>query len=128
VRYEIWCPGDFTEPASSLIDAWPQGWVAPALRSAVEAVIDDYAAFKGLDWDSVRDAVETFAYRVRVEKRTGIDITALVRRSREIYESFFDGRIVMDRSDVDAYLDAKFAAGGLRQLSDQDAKHVLKDR
>jgi hypothetical protein len=76
VTYELWCPGDLTEPAAKFIDTWPREWTTESLAESAAEVIAAYEAFKGLRWEAVGERVtRDFAARVRVSYEGGVDLS-----------------------------------------------------
>jgi hypothetical protein len=43
VRYEIWCTGDFTEPAALFLDTWPSSWNEQSVKPIFDEVVANYA-------------------------------------------------------------------------------------
>jgi len=129
ITYEIWSAGGFTEPAGVLLDTWPRSWTAEKLNPAFEKLSKQYAAFKELRWIDVATSVTSnFSQVVKVERRDGVDISVSVRENAEIYSSFFEGKVVMDRDQVAEEVKAAVSAGTqatLAMFGDQDAVHLL---
>lgn len=129
VKYELWCPRGLSEPATLLLDSWPSLWTAGAVESVAERLFDKYAAFHDLKWEKVRHFVlEEFPKLLSPHRSEGVDISAMVRDTLPIYESFFDGRVVMNRDDtISAVREAAEAgtAASLERFGDKDAIHIL---
>jgi tetratricopeptide (TPR) repeat protein len=100
ITYELWCPGDFSEPAATLIDSWPSGWSEDELRVPAEELLSKYAAFGELTWDALRASILEFPSIVNVRKYNGIDISQIIRSFPKIFDEFFIGKIVMTQDDV----------------------------
>jgi hypothetical protein len=127
ITYEMWCPPGLSEPANELLDMWPSQWTENIIRSYVEAVIETFAAFKGLTWPVVRHSILTvFPQQVRPRKVDGILTTVLVRQFADIYRDFFQGAVVMNQQDVEASLRRLLGEAGLPQLTDEDVAHLIK--
>lgn len=127
VKYELFCPGDLTEPAARFIDTWPREWIAERLADDATEVITAYAAFQGLRWNDIGEQVtHSFSTRVHVTYRGGIDLALNVKGCTSIYEDYFIAKHVMSREDVLAAVrDAVVEATGYAQLKDDDAKHLI---
>jgi hypothetical protein len=125
VRYEIWCPGGFSEPAQELINRWPASWTESVIHSYIETAIAEYAAFAHLTWHVVKDTLLVhFPARIRPTKVDGFAATSKVKRYRDIYESFFRGTVVMAREDVGECLRQMFKEGGFRQYQGDDVLDI----
>ncbi len=126
VRYELWCPGDFSQPAAKLIDEWPTGWNEKELKASFAALKADYVAFEELSWVNVQKWVlRQFPQKLDPHKITGIDITGMVKANPKIYQNFFTGQLVMREDDVSKKLEELVKKGNLRQLSDDDVRHIV---
>lgn len=110
ISYELWCPGDLTDRAAEWIDTWPQGWTVQALTKDAAEVMKSYAAFKGIDWNVVGEkVVSDFKNSIRPCYFNGVNISERVRGQRQIYEHFFEGKVVVDRDALFAL--ARYVAG-----------------
>lgn len=128
IKYELWCPGGLTEPAANLFPTWPSGWDEFLLKEDAAKLVRKYASFSELDWDDVRSFVmDQFPKLLQVKSLGCAAITTLVRDNHKIYESFFDGHVVMRRDDVkEAMNDSlKPILDSIQYLNDDDAKHIV---
>jgi hypothetical protein len=129
LNYEIWCPGGLTEPAARFVDAWPAEWTETTLATEAAKVLRKFAAFAELTWESAKDFVtRAFPARMRVRHVDGFSISARVRKYPGIYESFFEGKLVMRKEHVDEAIEGtirRVMGEKSRYLEDGDARHVL---
>jgi hypothetical protein len=127
VEYELWCPGGLTEPAARILDAWPKSWTVAAVGDDALEVIEEFAAFKHIEWSKVgAQIVEELGRLLRPRHVTAINMTTRIRGYLPVYEAFFQGKVVMARDDVKTSLRELLAeAQGFSALGDKDAKHVL---
>ena len=129
VSYELWCPGGLTEPAAKLLDSWPLDWTEARLAPEAAKVLQKYAAFDELTWDSAKTFVTTtFPQLVRPRDVDGLAISALVRNNRDIYGAFFQGMLVMEKEHVERSVEdviRRVMGEQSRVLTDGDARHVL---
>jgi hypothetical protein len=128
VVYELWCPSGLTEPAAKWLDTWPRGWTGAAMREDALEVIESYTAFGALSWDVIGEKViENFQKFVTPRHVSGVTISERARACLPVYEAFFQGKVLMDRTDVfDAVRALMSEASGFSLLTDKDAQHILK--
>lgn len=129
VQYELWSPAGFTEDAAAIIDTWPTLWGEERVKNCATTLFNKFAAFNDLFWEDVQTFVlQKIPEILRVVRVEGVDISPKVRAALPIYESFFDGRVVMDRAHVVDTLQELVTAGtaaGLERFADKDGIHIL---
>lgn len=127
IKYELWCPGSLTEPAAEIVATWPLSWTEVALEADAKEVLGEYTKFSTINWNSAKQyVIEKFPAIVQPTKLDNVDITPRVRACIPVYKAFFGGSVVMDSHDVEETLKRVLSEhGGYRELSDNDAKHIL---
>jgi hypothetical protein len=124
--YELWAPGGISENAEQLFADWPRTWSGPHLKDDTEHVIEKYAAFDDLEWNSVANFLhQEFPERVRPVRLTSIELSPRVRAKPEIYTSFFSGNVVMDSADVKKTIQELMVESGATALSDADVRRMI---
>jgi hypothetical protein len=127
VRYELWAPGGFTEPAMSIFDGWPGSWSPSELKDEAELLLAEVAAFSGVSWSSVeQDASVNFSRIVEAARITNEALTPRVRACPPVHRAYFQVHSVMDPGDVEVALRKVLAETAFRELADKDAKHILE--
>jgi hypothetical protein len=126
ITVEIWAPSGITEPASHLVDTWPNGWTEARLQDAFQEIKETYAKFAHLEWDHVRTTVvDKFPSAVRIRKVTGVDISMRIRGQAPIYSRFFRGGIFASLEDVEQVITAAIAGAHWRQVDDKNIRRLL---
>ncbi|MEN3313741.1 MAG: hypothetical protein V7645_3070 [Actinomycetota bacterium] len=127
IQFELWSSSGFTEPAAELLDGWPASWTEDAVRPHVVTLLAEFAAFKGLTWDLVRDSVmRSFPSRVEVRGVDGLEITAQLRDLPEVHARFFEVLVAASQDQVDAAVEKTMARNGLVLLSGKDVAHIVE--
>ena len=124
--YEVWAPGDLTDPAAELLTSWPKPWTVDDVRTAFGFLVRNYALLSDCTWDeSAHFLVEDLPKLLRPRFRGGIELSNAVRHVVSVYERFFTGKVVMERGDVRDAIRGELKAGGLRQVTEADIVRIL---
>ena len=126
ISYELWCPGDLTEPAARLFSSWPSKWTESelAIKEDMAKLVKRYASFSDLTWDKVRSFVmDAFPNLLRVKSVANADITVLIRNQPDIYGRFFGGYVLLSEEALDSKLDPILTH--MRYLGDEEAKYII---
>ena len=126
VRYELWAPGGFTEPAEDLIRGWPATWDAEEVQELFDAVRGAYAAFAGLTWVGVVEQVlRDFPARLQPAAVGGHDVSVTVREAPSVHEDFFDVNWVASIDVVQSVLRDTMRGEGFRHVTEEDVRYLL---
>lgn len=122
VRYELWAPGGFTEPASDLLLTWPRGWTEDEVQKYFEAVRSRFTAFGELTWAGVRNAVVgQFPERLAPAVVDAHEVTVQVRAAPAVHDDFF---VVMRAANFGT-LASFMSQRGLRAIADADVRYLV---
>jgi len=125
ITYEIWCTGGFTEPASDLLDKWPNSWIEDTILPAFDDVTKKYEGLKELNWESIKTFIlNEFPTKISTKKLGRIDITEKVREQDRIFEEYFVAKRVLDEKTTLKNLLDTLAQGSVHVISDSDMQHI----
>jgi len=127
VRYELWAPGGFTEPAASIFDGWPGTWSPSEVKAEAEALLAGVAAFASVTWTAVeQDVCLNFARIVEAARMPNEALAPRVRACPPVHRAYFQATSVMEKGEVEDSLRKLLAEAGFRELADRDAKYIME--
>ena len=87
--YELWVPGGLSEDAERLFATWPNEWDEERLRPDVTRVIERYAAFSQVHWDSARTfLLDEFSGRITPVRINGVDLALNQAQPGSLFREF----------------------------------------
>ena len=126
ITYEIWAPGDLTQPAQELVDLWPNSLKEDDIRKAFDKVTSTYTTLSELNWTESRDSLlDTLQKQFHLRKREGIALTHAVRKSQSIHTRFFEAKIVLDEAHTRKAIADMFADTNWRHIVDDEVRVII---
>ncbi len=125
-EYELLAPGGLTSPAEELVARWPANWSEQEVRDAFDANLQAYDAFGGLVWTDLRDRLLTdYPKLIRISAMAGLALSASVKSRPQLFEQFFEVRVVADVGQVEEAIGRQFEAYGHRRIEDKEILRLV---